>query len=80
MGKATTLKDLPTREQAKVWAQIAVETLFAEGDPFMGEVLRWELKRELELAILLKLINGDEPDLTEREFNDCVQNAQRNGR
>jgi hypothetical protein len=46
----------------------------------MGEVLRWELKRELELAILLKLINGDEPDLTEREFNDCVQNAQRNGR
>ena len=80
MGKPTTLKDLPTREQAKVWAGIAVETLFAEGDPFMGAVLRWELKRELELAILLKLINGQEPDLTEREFNDCVQNAQRNGR
>jgi hypothetical protein len=74
-----TIDQLPTRQQAKVWARTAVEILFEAGDPFMGEVLRWELKRELELAILLKLINGQEPDLSEREFNECVQNAKRNG-
>lgn len=66
---------LPTRQQAKVWAQTAVEILFDNGDPFMGEVPRWELKRELELAILRKLIDGQEPDLTEREFGACVRAA-----
>jgi hypothetical protein len=73
------IDQLPTRQQAKVWAQTAVEILFDAGDPFMGEVKRWELKREIELAILLKLINGEEPDLSEREFDDCVRAARRNG-
>lgn len=70
-----TLSQLPTRQQAKVWAQTAVEILFEAGDPFMGEVPRWELKREIELAVLLKLINGQEPDLSEAEFQTCVRNA-----
>lgn len=74
------IDQLPTREQAKVWARTAVEILYEAGDPFMGEVLRWELKRELELAILRKLIDGLEPDLTEREFNQCVEAARRESR
>ena len=74
------IDQLPTREQAKVWARTAVEILYEAGDPFMGEVLRWELKRELELAILRKLIDGLEPDLTEREFNRCVEAARRESR
>ena len=75
METVQRLDQLPTRQQAKVWAQTAVEILFEAGDPFMGEVPRWELKRELELAILRKLIDGDEPDLSEREFQACVRNA-----
>ena len=66
---------LPTRQPPKVWAQTAVEILFEAGDPFMGEVPRWELKREIELAVLLKLINGQEPDLSVAEFGTCVRNA-----
>ena len=71
------IDELPTREQARVWAQCAVEILFEAGDPWMGEVPRWELKRELELAILPKLIMGAEPDLTEREFGACVDRARK---
>ena len=77
MSAKPTLQSLPTREQARVWAQTAVEILFDAGDPFMGEVPRWELKRELELSILRKLIDGDEPDLTEREFSACVDRARK---
>ena len=77
MSAKPKLQSLPTREQAKVWAQTAVEILFDAGDPFMGEVPRWELKRELELSILRKLIDGDEPDLTEREFSACVDRARK---
>lgn len=71
------IDQLPTREQAKVWAQCAVEILFEAGDPFMGEVPRWELKREIELAVLRKLIDGQEPDLSEREFQACVRAAHK---
>jgi hypothetical protein len=71
------IESLPTRQQAKVWARTAVEILFADGDPFMGEVPRRELKREIELAVLRKLVTHDTPDLTEAEFQTCVFEAAR---
>ena len=70
------IESLPTRQQAKVWARTAVEILFADGDPFMGEIKRWELKREIELAVLRKLVTDDTPDLSESEFNECMRLAR----
>jgi hypothetical protein len=71
------IEELTTREQARVWAATAVEILWDAGDPFDGEVRRHELKKEIELAVLRKLVTHDEPDLTEREFAECVAQARR---
>lgn len=71
-----SVKAVATRELAKIWAGTAVEILFEAGDPFMGEVKRHELKREIELEVLRKLVTTDEPDLTEKEFADCIARAK----
>lgn len=71
-----SVRAIATRDLARAWAVSAVEILFAEGDPFEGKVRRHELKKEIELAVLKNLVTHDEPDLSEREFQACVERAR----
>lgn len=67
-----------TIEHAEAAAEMAVDILFAEGDPFSGKVRRDSLVKEIRLATLTKLVIDDEDVLSEEEFNTCISAASIN--
>lgn len=63
---------MKTMEHATLLAELATGALFANGDPFNGEVDKTELNQEIANQLLKKLVVDDSDMLTESEFQDCV--------
>ena len=66
---------MKTLDHAEELSIIAVEILFAEGDPFGGKVDPIRLREEIRQATLKKLVIEDEDILDESEFGACIKAA-----
>lgn len=66
-----------TMEHASTMAEMAVDILFSEGDPFKGKVNKDSLLKEIQTATLKKLVIEDSDFLSEAEFQTCVENAKK---
>jgi hypothetical protein len=65
-------------EHASTMAEMEVDILFSEGDPFKGKVNKDSLLKEIQTATLKKLVIEDSDFLTEEEFQACLENAKKN--
>jgi len=68
---------MTTQEEALYWAETGTEILFSEGDPFKGQVDRDSLVQALYKRVLQKLVEQDEPDLEEEEFQEIIQQLKK---
>jgi len=66
-----------TMEHASTMAEMAVDILFSEGDPFKGKVDKDSLVKEIQAATLKKLVTEESDFLTEEEFQACLENAKK---
>lgn len=66
---------MKTLDHADQMSAMAVDILFAEGDPFGGKVNRDSLVKEIRQATLKKLVTEDSDFLDEEEFQACVKAA-----
>lgn len=67
-----------TMEHATKMAEMAVDILFSDGDPFNGTVDKDSLEQEIKLATLKRLVTVDDDLLSEEEFQSCILAAQLN--
>jgi hypothetical protein len=54
-------------------AEMAVDILFSEGDPYRGKVDRLKLYAAIRQATLKKLVIEDHDILDEEEFQECLK-------
>jgi hypothetical protein len=67
---------MKTMEHAQGLAEVAVNILFSEGDPFKGEINKEVLAEEIRKATLKKLVTEDDDVLSEAEFQMCINNSK----
>lgn len=65
-----------TLDHAEMTAEMAIEILYSDGDPFLEEVDRCRLQWEIRQATLKKLVTEDTDLLSEEEFQACVNNSK----
>ncbi|CAB4219098.1 hypothetical protein UFOVP1604_181 [uncultured Caudovirales phage] len=64
---------MQTLTHASTMAEMAVDILFSEGDPFRGKVDRLKLYDAIRQATLKKLVIEDDDILDEEEFQECLK-------
>lgn len=62
----------PTIDVAKYWAKTGVDVLFAEADPFDGEVNRDTLEENLYQQILINIVDHNTSDVSEEQLQECI--------
>jgi hypothetical protein len=65
-----------TLEHANTMAQMAVNILYSEGNPFKEPIDKSRLQWEIRQATLKKLVIEDSDVLDEEEFRACVDNSK----
>ena len=65
-----------TIEHATAMAQMAVDILYLEGNPFKEPIDKSRLQWEIRQATLKKLVMEDSDVLDEEEFQECVNNSK----
>ena len=67
---------MKTLTHAESMAEMAIDILYSEGDPFKGKsVDKSRLQWEIRQATLKKLVTEDSDLLDEEEFQGCVKAA-----
>jgi hypothetical protein len=57
-------------------AEMAINILYSEGDPFKEPIDKSRLQWEIRQATLKKLVIEDSDVLDEDEFQECVNNSK----
>lgn len=65
-----------TIEHANTMAEMAIDILYSEGDPFKEPIDKSRLQWEIRQATLKKLVIEDSDVLDEAEFQECVNNSK----
>jgi hypothetical protein len=65
-----------TIEHANTMAEMAIDILYSEGDPFKEPIDKSRLQWEIRQATLKKLVIEDSDVLDEEEFQECVNNSK----
>ena len=65
-----------TIEHANTMAEMAIDILYSEGDPFKETIDKSRLQWEIRQATLKKLVIEDSDVLDEDEFQECVNNSK----
>ena len=65
-----------TIEHANTMAEMAINILYSEGDPFKEPIDKSRLQWEIRQATLKKLVIEDSDVLDEDEFQECVNNSK----
>jgi hypothetical protein len=65
-----------TIEHANTMAEMAIDILYSEGDPFKEPIAKSRLQWEIRQATLKKLVIEDSDVLGEEEFQECVNNSK----
>ena len=65
-----------TIEHANTMAEMAIDILYSEGDPFKEPIDKSRLQWEIRQATLKKLVIEDSDVLDEDEFQECVKNSK----
>lgn len=65
-----------TLEHANTMAEMAIDILYSEGDPFKEPIDKSRLQWEIRQATLKKLVIEDSDVLDEDEFQECVNNSK----
>jgi hypothetical protein len=65
-----------TIEHANTMAEMAIDILYSEGDPFKEPIDKSRLQWEIRQATLKKLVIEDSDVLDEDEFQECVNNSK----
>jgi len=65
-----------TIEHANTMAEMAIDILYSEGDPFKEPINKSRLQWEIRQATLKKLVIEDSDVLDEEEFQECVNNSK----
>lgn len=65
-----------TLDHANQMAEMAIEILYSEGDPFKEPIDKSRLQWEIRQATLKKLVTEDCDILDEEEFQACVNNSK----
>jgi hypothetical protein len=63
----------PTVELARYWARTGTEILFDGTDPFLGTVSKEKLEENLYNKIFIKILEHETTDLSEAEFQKCIE-------
>lgn len=66
---------MKTADHATKMAEMAIEILYSEGDPFKQDVDKARLQWEIRQATLKKLVMEDSDMLDEDEFQACINNS-----
>jgi len=67
---------MKTLDHATVTAQMAIDILYSEGDPFNEPIDKSRLQWEIRQATLKKLVMEDSDILDEAEFQECINNSK----
>lgn len=65
-----------TIEHANTMAEMAIDILYSEGNPFKEPIDKSRLQWEIRQATLKKLVIEDSDVLDEEEFQECVNNSK----
>ena len=65
-----------TIEHANTMAEMAIDILYSEGDPFKEPIDKSRLQWEIRQATLKKLVIEDSDVLDEDEFQECVNSSK----
>lgn len=65
-----------TIEHANTMAEMAIDILYSEGDPFKEPIDKSRLQWEIRQATLKKLVIEDSDVLDEDEFQECINNSK----
>jgi hypothetical protein len=63
-------------EHANTMAEMAINILYSEGNPFKEPIDKSRLQWEIRQATLKKLVIEDSDVLDEEEFQECVNNSK----
>lgn len=67
---------MKTLEHATAMAEMAIDILYSDGNPFKDNIDKSRLQWEIRQATLKKLVTEDSDVLDEEEFQTCINNSK----
>jgi hypothetical protein len=65
-----------TEEVAAYWAKEGTDIIFAESDPFKGQVSREKLEQNLKNQILKNILEEETAEISEVQFVECIEQSK----